>query len=236
MRPRTRITLLTPNGRTPTRGGHNKLLSEAQEEALTVYLDRCIFLGRPSKKRDLQAAVNSILRNSGSEKIVSKIWTSRFLRRHPQYQKRRTKPLSTERIAAQEREQISLHFDKFQRAMDIYKFQKEDIWNFDETGFRIGCLRGQLVLTHTNQKAVYIADPENRESITIIESISGDGCTIDPMVIMQGVIMKEKHFNNSLSESVLMGVSETGFTNDQLSLAFIRHFDEQTRKKHRHLE
>lgn len=44
--------------------------------------------------------------------------------------------------------------------------------------------------------------------------------------------MKEKHFNNSLSDSVLIGVSEIGFTNDQLSLAFMRYFNEQTRKKH----
>jgi hypothetical protein len=49
---------------------------------------------------------------------------------------------------------------------------------------------------------------------------------INPMVIMDGVIFKEKHFNNSLTCNTIMGKSETGFTNDQLSLAFIKHFDE----------
>jgi hypothetical protein len=115
------------------------------------------------------------------------------------------------------------------------RIQEQDVWNFDETGFRIGCLRGQLVLTHTNQKAVYIADPENRESITIIEAISAKGLTIDPLVIMQGVIFKEKHFDNDLSNSTLLGMSESGYTTDQLSITWLKHFDEQT-KKPRHLD
>ena len=88
------------HGRNPARGGHNKLLSDDQEQALTRYLDRCILLGRPSKKRYLRAAANSILQYSGGSQIVSRIWTSRFLSRHPKYYKRRTKPLSAELQAA----------------------------------------------------------------------------------------------------------------------------------------
>ena len=33
-----------------SRDGHNKLLSEAEEAALCLYLNRCIALGRPCKK------------------------------------------------------------------------------------------------------------------------------------------------------------------------------------------
>jgi hypothetical protein len=104
------------------------------------------------------------------------------------------------------------------------------VWNFDETGFRIGCLRGQLVLTHTNNKAVYIADPENRETIIVIEAISASGATIDPLVIMQGVVFLKKHFNNNLADSTLLGMSDTGFTNDQLSLEWLKHFHLQTNR------
>lgn len=93
--------------------------------------------------------------------MVSKRWMTRFLTRNPQYKKLRTKPLAAERQAAQERLQIEEHFQRFQATLLEHNIEKRDVWNFDETGFRIGCLRGQLVLTHTNQKAVYIADPEN---------------------------------------------------------------------------
>jgi hypothetical protein len=147
--------------RNPTQGGHNKALLPSQEAALKAYLDRCIYLRRPSKKRYLWAAANTILCNSGIERIVSRRWTTRFLAQNPQYKKQRTKPLAVERQAAQERLQIEEHFQRFQAALLEHNIKKRDVWNFDETGFCISCLCGQLVLTHTNNKAVYIADPEN---------------------------------------------------------------------------
>jgi hypothetical protein len=48
-----------------------------------TYLDRCIYLGRPSKKKYLRAAADTILRLNGQKKVVSKMWTLRFLRRNP---------------------------------------------------------------------------------------------------------------------------------------------------------
>jgi hypothetical protein len=88
------------HGRSTTRGGHNKALSDEQEKALTTYLDRCIYLGRPSKKKYLRAAADTILRLNGQKKVVSKMWTLQFLRRNPQYKKIKTKPLAYERQAA----------------------------------------------------------------------------------------------------------------------------------------
>lgn len=37
----------------------------------------------------------------------------------------------------------------------------------------------------------------------------------------------EKHFNNNLTDSTLLAMSDMRFTNDQLALSHIRHFDEQ---------
>jgi hypothetical protein len=61
----------------------------------------------------------------------------------------------------------------------------ENLHNFDETSFRIGCLAGQIVFTRTDRQ-VYISDPDNRELVTSMESISAIGKTIDPMMIMLG--------------------------------------------------
>jgi hypothetical protein len=36
-----------------TRGGHNKLLSKTQEVALCLYMNCCITLGRPAKKKHI---------------------------------------------------------------------------------------------------------------------------------------------------------------------------------------
>ena len=76
-----------------------------------------------------------------------------------------------------------------------------NLHNFDETGFRIGCLAGQIVFTQSG-KQVYIADPDNRELITSMESIDGEGGTTNPMVIMPGRVIKEKHFPKGLNDGI----------------------------------
>ena len=49
------------------------------------------------------------------------------------------------------------------------------IHNFDETNARIGCPRGQEVVVPTYIHELYTLSPENRRSITVVESISADG-------------------------------------------------------------
>lgn len=90
--------------------------------------------------------------------------------------------------------------------MEKETFLPQDIYNFDETGFQIRCLRKRLVVTNSNQKAPYVSDPDCRESITIVEMVSADGRVSDPLVIIQGAIFMEKHFNNDLTDSTLLAV------------------------------
>ena len=63
-----------------TNGGLNKALDPAQEEALLLYIDRCDELGRPCKHRHIEMGANSILQASGTSKVVSRAWTSRFIK------------------------------------------------------------------------------------------------------------------------------------------------------------
>ena len=200
-------------------------------------MNRCIALSRPAKKKHIRAAANSILRidgvrnRDGSYIRVSRWWTKRFTKRYPQYHKRKTKSLSAERQAAQERKDIDEHFRKFEAKVKELEIQKEDIHNFDESGFRIGCLQqGQVVWTYADVQAVYISDPDNRELVTLLECISGSSkVSCDPMIIMSGIVFKEQHFDNDLSDGVLFGISESGYTNDRLSFEWIKHFNSQTK-------
>jgi hypothetical protein len=84
------------------------------------------------------------------------------------------------------------------------------------------------VFTWTD-KQVYILDPNNREIVTSMESISGVEKTTDPMLIMASQVIKEKHFPKGLNEGIRIAVSDSGYTNDQLSLEWLKHFDVQTR-------
>jgi len=120
----------------------------------------------------------------------------------------------------------------FQHAIQKYGIAQDDVYNFDETGFRIGVLTGGTkVITHVATKAVYLSDPDNRESITSVECISAGGDVIAPMIIMAGKVMLEKHFDNSLNSDTLLAVSESGYSNDVLGLKWLHHFHRFTEAK-----
>jgi hypothetical protein len=62
----------------------------------------------------------------------------------------------------------------------------DDIWNFDETGFRIGVGRDQLVITK-QQRQLYLGHPTNRELVTAIEAVSACGAHIPLFLIFSGI-------------------------------------------------
>ncbi|KAI1006773.1 hypothetical protein K3495_g1436 [Podosphaera aphanis] len=259
---------LTANFVAPTgkSGGHNKVLNDAQEEALREYCDRCIRMNINPKLKDVRRAANGLLRLDGSGKRVSLIYATRWMKRNPQYKIRPSKKLSAARKAATERcykvtcsfwnrlesstfspsddypyhrnlnhhqhnkrGEVEEHFSRFRNEGSAKKIKPENIRNFDETGFRIGCLNSPLVLIWAEQKAVYLIDPENRDYVTCIEAISASGKTIPPMVILSGALLLEKFFDNDLSDGVLFAMIESGYTNDMLSFKWVKNFDKHTK-------
>jgi len=78
---------------------------------------------------------------------------------------------------------------------------------------------------------VYLSIPNNRESISSVECISASGEMIPPMIIMSGKVMLEKHFDNDLNSSTLLGISESGYSNDELGLKWLHHFHRFTEGK-----
>jgi hypothetical protein len=143
------------------------------------------------------------------------------------------KPLAIERKAQHHPDDIRAHFQRFQETIERFGVQKDDLYNFDETGFRIGVGRAHTVICKRRKghnHRLYLNDPDNREMITCVETICADGSSIPPMVILSAIIHQEKWYTN-LPGDYLIGVSDTGYSNDVLNLDYIRHFDKYTKQK-----
>ena len=65
-----------------------------------------------------------------------------------------------------------------------------NLYNTDETGFLIGFLAGRLLITHLNTKVVYLADPDNRESLTAVETVYANSNTVPPILILQHDLLR----------------------------------------------
>jgi hypothetical protein len=66
--------------------------------------------------------------------------------------------------------------------------------------------------------------PENRLSVTIIEYISADRNTIPPVIIIPGVRIIISWFNNNITRHELIIVSESGYTNKGIYIAWLDYF------------
>jgi hypothetical protein len=60
------------------------------------------------------------------------------------------------------------------------------IHNMDEKGCRLACPPGEEIVVPLEIAEMYIGIPENRLSLTVIESICADGIAIPPVVIIPG--------------------------------------------------
>src|ERR1700712_451795 len=163
------------------RGGHNTRLTKEEDEGLKKYFWFLVRICCPPGKKDIVFGANQLLKKRG-ELAVSKDWGRRYLKRNKVlFKALRAKTLAAERKAVHQREEIQTHFYDFKAVLEEFGILKDNVWNFDEVGFRIGVLLRRMVIVPADVKAVYIADPDNRESLTSLECVSAAGKSIESL-------------------------------------------------------
>jgi DDE superfamily endonuclease/Tc5 transposase DNA-binding domain len=216
-----------------TRKPINSKLSVVQEASLMRYILCLDDIGQAVRYDWISHVANAILAEDHTDDdlppSVGSHWARRFLNRHPELHKARQKPLELERKLAHDPEVISNWFERFQRLQEKYSVQKEDIWNFDETGFQIGVGKSQWIVTASRVKKQYLPSDNNRDYVTAVEAISAGGAVIEPMLILTGKVHLAR-FYEDLRGDIMIGLSESGYTNDELSYDYIQHFERQSRK------
>ncbi|OWT42482.1 DDE superfamily endonuclease domain-containing protein [Pochonia chlamydosporia 170] len=160
--------------------------------------------------------------------MVGKHWVTRFLARYG-YGIKKQKTLDSNRQVAEDVDKVNHYFQRLRKIIETHGISPEDIWNMDETGFQLGVGKDQLIVTK-RERSHYFAVPTNRESATAIEAISAGGCHCPGFLILTGSKHMARWYAESvgLDEDTALGLSETGYSNDELSLEWIRHFDKHT--------
>ena len=214
--------------RTPT----NTRLTPTQEQALTEYvswLDQVDYQARPKL---IVGAANYLLRTATPDAPpVGEHWATRWIARHPEFFKRRQKPLAVARKEAFNIRTIRKHFRDFYDVKQELGIHDDDIYNMDETGFRVGCGKSHEVLTRSARRNLYLNDAEDRDYITSIECINAAGEAIPPLLILKGQHILHKWAKNSLPPDIRICTSGSGYSNDDIMDEWIKHFDEHTRTR-----
>jgi len=183
----------------------------------------------------LRSSANYILRcHDQADRQVGPNWVTRFLQRNPHLLKRKQNPLAVERKLTQDVETMERHFTHFLDACKELGIKRQDLYNMDETGFRIGCGRAHIVITLKASKRLVLMDADNRDYITSIECV---GASIDGYVLPAFLIVTSKWIlnkwalENELFDHTILATSESGYSTDDLALAWLRHFDKHTKAR-----
>ena len=78
---------------------------------------------------------------------------------------------------------------------------------------------------------IYSKCPDNRESLTAIECINSVGKNILPMLILTWIQQLTPWFNNDLDDDIAITTAETRYTNDWISLQWVKHFEKYSAKR-----
>ncbi|RPB04600.1 hypothetical protein L873DRAFT_1928029 [Choiromyces venosus 120613-1] len=125
------------------------------------------------------------LRQQEQHNPPSLVWFCQWLKKNPSLHTIKTKPIARVRIMNHSGADLQNFFLEYQNNLSKYGIRRlKYIYNMDESGFRIGCLTGEMVIVQTEVKELYTSSSENHKSITIIETICIDGSPPIPPVII----------------------------------------------------
>jgi hypothetical protein len=211
------------SSRVDTRASGYKL-TQLEEDSLVDWILSMDSRGaapRPSTVREM-ANILLAARGSTTPLTVGVNWASTFVRRRDELRTRFSRRYDYQRALNEDPKSIQEWFSMVKRVVDENGIQPEDIYNFDETGFAMGLISAQKVVTRAEYYGRRsILQPGNREWVTAIEAICADGYALPPCVIFQGKVYIEGWFDN-LPGDWRIEVSKNGWTTDEIGLRWLQ--------------
>ena len=206
----------------------NKALNPVQEQVLFEYIQCLDKIGMSPMPCMLRSSTNFILCEENC--IVGSNWITWFLKWNPTLYKQKQQPLAAEWKNSHNIYNLCEHFEWFQDACEKHDIQCSDCYNMDETGFHIGCGISHTVITMKINKKLVLTDAFNCNYVISIKCISAAGFALSAFLIVAGAwILKKWALHNELPDQTILAASEFGYSNDNLSLEWIKHFDRHTK-------
>ncbi|KAK7570464.1 hypothetical protein V3481_019323 [Fusarium oxysporum f. sp. vasinfectum] len=210
----------------------SRKLSDLEEQIIVQFIIDLDSRGFPSRLRFVEEMANSLLADRDASP-VGKRWAHNFIKRQPELKTRIFRRYDYQRAKCEDPTIIRGWFRLVQNTIAKYGIRSGDIWNFDETGFMMGIIQSGMVVTGSERQGrPRSVQPGNREWITAIPAINAEGQSIPPFIIGSG----QYHLANWYRESNLPGdwviaTSQNGWTNNELGLEWLKHFDRSTAKR-----
>ena len=124
----------------------------------------------------------------GYNEEIGRNYLTRFLDWHPDLVAKLSSSFDKQRMKASASETIRTHFSRVQQTQMKYNITNANMYNMDEKGFRQGISDKAKVICVRREHGMSgkMATDGNRELITVVETISGNGIALPLLVIYKG--------------------------------------------------
>ena len=203
--------------------------SPAQEQILLKYIVRLDSIDMSFKIKMIRSAANHLFKladslNSKSRRVFRN-WVIRFADRYDVYKKKQ-KSLNVARKASEELKQLKQHFVRFRRVCKKRNIKLSNLYNMNETDFRVNCDENHWILTLNKLLFQKLNDLDNRESVTSIECINSIEFSVFFYFIVFDIEIQKRWFQqNKVVNDMRIDVFDTDYFNDDIALKWIQHFD-----------
>jgi hypothetical protein len=165
---------------------------------------------------------------------IGNSWMRRFLqtRRAEHLRVILSKPIEHSRHKASTLANFQAWFDVYSTHKELFNIRESDIYNADETGFRMGDTGRAYVVVDKEEGYTGYTPMDRGESLTVIECGCADGSFIPPFVIFKGNHLQSTWLHRSVPHDWMAAVSPKGWTSNVLGLRWlVENFKPRTRAK-----
>ncbi len=211
---------------------NSRKLTNLEESTIVQYILDLDARSFPPRLCGVQDMANRLLADRDAPPVGVN-WASKFVKRHEGLKTRFTRRYDYQRALCEDPNVIREWFQLVQNTVAKYGIQDEDFYNFDETGFMMGMISTTTVVTSSeNRGRPTLAQPGNREWVSVIQGINSQGWAIPPFIIVAGL----NHLTNWYEDSTLpsdwvISTTHNGWTTNEKGVEWIQHFEKHTKPR-----
>ena len=199
-----------------------QLLSPYQEDIVKSWILYCEQCGFAISHPQLREFVIILSTSAGGPSRIDSEWIRRFLSRHPDLKTKIGKKLDVLRTENVTSASLTTWFNTLHGHMKRLRIEPANLYNMDETGIALGVCTNSRVIGTSSTNTALIKRPENREWISIIETISATGKKLRPVVIFKAEkSVQSSWFRPGQVPDWLYTHSENGWTSNTIGLAWL---------------
>jgi hypothetical protein len=211
---------------------NSKKLTQLEEEVIVSYildLDRRGFAPTYEAVRDI---ADKLLAARGAGQ-VGVHWPRNLVKRTDSLTTCFNRAYDRQRALCEDPALIRSWFELVEETKAKYGICDDDVYNFDEAGFMMGKITTQLVVTGSERRGrPKSIQPGNREWVTAIAAINAAGWSVPPFLIFAGQYHLSAWYEEvEIPRDWVFAVSDKGWTNNELGVEWLKHFDAHTKTR-----